>query len=191
MSLDELQRTWQSQPSARLRIEPDLLLQLLRRNQRKFKATIFWRDFREVFVAAVMAVWFAWVGFSGDGWPWLLLSGMCLFVGGFFLIDRFLRRGRAARFGDTLLGCVEASLEDVEHQIWLLKNVFWWYLLPLGIGMVVALIYMAAEVDDTHWFAWALFFLVGLFCAAVFFLVYLFKKNAVSQELEPPPPKKI
>jgi hypothetical protein len=185
MLLDELQRTWQSQEDTRIRVEPMLLLRELRRNQRSFKLTIFWRDFREVFVAAAMAVFLSWNSFSADGWPWLLLAGACVWVGGFILVDRFRRRGRAARFGDTLLGCVESSLDDVEHQIWLLKNVFWWYLLPLAIGMAVALICMAADVDDTHWIAWLTFFLVGLSCAAAFAWVYKINQAAVRNVLEP------
>jgi hypothetical protein len=185
MLLDDLQRTWQSQREARLRVEPELLLREMRRNQRNFKLMIFWRDFREVAVAAAMTVFFAYQGYIGRGWSWVLLGGTCLFVGGFILVDRFRRRGRAARSGDSLLGCVEASLEDVEHQIWLLKNVFWWYLLPLAIGMAVGLIQMAIDVDDTHWFAWGVLFFVGLICAVAFAWVYRINQAAVQNELEP------
>ncbi len=136
-------------------------------------------------MAVALAVFFSWDNFRVDGWPWLLLAGTCVWVGGFILIDRLWRRGRAASFGDTLLGCVEASLDAVEHQIWLLKNVLWWYLMPLAIGMAVALISMSADVRDTHWFAWSVFFLVGLFCAAVFLWVYRINQAAVRKELEP------
>jgi hypothetical protein len=186
MSLDDLQNTWQSQREARLRVEPELLLQELRRNQRNFKAVIFWRDFREVFVAAVMTVFFAWIGLRGDGWPWVFLGGTCLWVGGYFLVDRFRRRGRAAQYGDSLLGCVEASLADVEHQIWLLKNVFWWYLLPLAIGMVVVLVSMTITIQDMPAaMRWAIFLPMGLFCALVFAGVYWINQVAVRKELEP------
>ena len=177
MSLDDLQRTWQSQSGSRLRVEPELLLQELRRNQRNFKLTIFRRDFGEVFVAAVMAVWFAWNGIRGDGWPLVLMGGTCLWVGGFILVDRFRRRGRAARFGDSLLGCVEASLEDVEHQIWLLKNVFWWYLLPPSIGMVILFVH--------SWIHWVPLVGVVSVCALVFAGVYWINQVAVRRELEP------
>jgi hypothetical protein len=186
MLLDELQQTWQSQGEARLRVEPELLFQELRRNQRSFKAMIFWRDFREVFVAAVMTVFFAWIGLSSRGWPWVFLGGTCLWVGGYILIDRFRRRGRAARFGDSLLGCVDASIADVEHQIWLLKNVFWWYLLPLAVGMVVVLVAMAISIDDMPAaIRWATFLPMGLFCALVFAGVYWVNQYAVRQSLEP------
>jgi hypothetical protein len=186
MSLDDLQTTWQSQKEASVRIQPEMLLNELRRNQRNFKRTIFWRDFREVLVAAVMTVFFAYQGISGRGWPWVLLGATCLFVGGFILVDRFRRRGRAARLGDSLVGCVEASLEDVEHQMWLLKNVFWWYLLPLAIGMVVVLVFMATDVDDLPaWIRWVTFSVMGLFCALVFAGVYWINQVAVRAHLEP------
>jgi hypothetical protein len=186
MLLDELQRTWQSQPGAKVRVDAAVLLQQLRRSQRDFKITIFWRDFREVIVAAVMAVWFAWDGFSGDGWPWVLLGATCVWVGGFILVDRFRRRGRAARFGDSLLGCVEASLEDVEHQIWLLRNVFWWYLLPPGIAMAVAFIHMGLKMNtEPSWLGWLLMAPVSIVCVAVFAFVYWLNQYAVRKNLEP------
>jgi hypothetical protein len=186
MSFDELQQTWQSQPGAKVRVDAAALLQQLRRSQRDFKVTIFWRDFREVFVAAAMAVWFAWDGFSGDGWPWVLLGATCVWVGGFIMVDRFRRRGRAARFGDSLLGCVEASLEDVEHQIWLLRNVFWWYLLPPGIGMAVAFVHMGLKMNtEPAWLGWLLMAPVALVCVAVFGFVYWLNQYAVRKHLEP------
>jgi hypothetical protein len=186
MSFDDLQRTWQSQGEARLRVKPELLLAEVRRNQRTFKATIFWRDFREVFVAIVMAIFFAFQGFNGNGWAWVFLGGTCLFVGGYILVDRFRRRGWTARFGDSLLGCVEASLEDVEHQIWLLRNVFWWYLLPLAVGMGVVLVSMAIDTEDLPgWIRWTGFAVFTVFCALVFAGVYWVNQVAVRKELEP------
>ena len=38
--------------------------------------------------------------------------------------------------GDPLLESVKESLTQVEHQIWLLRNVFWWYLLPFTISIL-------------------------------------------------------
>jgi hypothetical protein len=182
--LDDLQKTWQSQPEARVRVESEVLLAELRRNQRNFKLTIFWRDFREVFAAGAMTAFFAYQGFD-KGWPWYLLSGACLWVGGFILVDRYRRRGRAARFGDSLLGCVEASLEDVEHQIWLLRNVLWWYLSPLAIGMAIVLIAMGVQPDDMPWLRWMVMTGVGAFCALVCAGVYWLNQSAVRSHLGP------
>jgi drug/metabolite transporter (DMT)-like permease len=182
--LDDFQKTWQSQPEARVRVAPEVLLAEVRRNQRNFKTMIFWRDFREVFVAAVMTAWFGWAGVH-QGWSWFVLAGGCFFVGMFILADRWRRRGRAARFGDSLLGCVEASLADVEHQIWLLRNVLWWYLLPIAIGMFVVFTQMGFRPDDTPWLRWIVIGGISAICAGAFAFVYWINQHAVRKELEP------
>jgi hypothetical protein len=184
MLLDDLQKTWQSQPEARVRVDPEVLLAELRRNQRTFKLTIFWRDFREVIAAAAMTVFFAYQGIE-KGWSWFLLAGACFWVGGFILVDRYRRRGRAASFGDSMLGCVDASLEAVEHQIWLLRNVLWWYILPLGIAMAVVIVHMGMQPDDLPWFRWIVIGIVGVICAAANVFVYWLNQRAVRTELEP------
>jgi len=185
MSLDVLQQTWQSQKVARIRVEPEMMFRELRRNQRKMKATLFWRDFREVFVAGALAVFFTVRGVRDGSWPWLVLVSGCLWVGGFILVDRFRRRGLAASFGDSLMGCVNASLNELRHQIWLLKNVFWWYLLPLAIGLAVEFIEAAITGGGSAWER-----IVGLiwrigFCALVFAGVYWINQVAVRKQLEP------
>jgi hypothetical protein len=184
MLLDDFQKTWQSQPEARVRVAPEVLLAELRRNQRNFKLTIFWRDFREVLAAAAMTVFFAYQGFD-KGWAWFSLVGGCLWVGGFILVDRYRRRGRAASFGDSLLGCVGASLEAVEHQIWLLRNVLWWYILPLAIGMAITLISMSLQPDDMPWFRWIGVGVIGVILTATNVFVYWLNQWAVRTELEP------
>ena len=53
-----------------------------------------------------------------------------LWVIGFFLVDRLRHRNVPPVAGEPLRRRVELSLAQVEHQIWLLKHVFWWYILP-------------------------------------------------------------
>lgn len=36
----------------------------------------------------------------------------------------------------SVLESLNSALRDVEHQIWLLRNVHWWYLAPLFAGFV-------------------------------------------------------
>ena len=55
---------------------------------------------------------------------------------GFILVDRIRHKQQPSEPGEPLLDCVKVSLTQVEHQIWLLRNVFWWYLLPFTIAIL-------------------------------------------------------
>jgi hypothetical protein len=136
MNFEELQKTWQSHnPGSRITINADVLLAEVRRNQRHFRTMIFWRDAREVGTCGLMTAFFlAW----GIGWGWWsleLLAACCFGVGAFFLVDRWWQRRNKPAIGDSLRACVEGSMREVDHQIWLLRNIFWWYLLPILIGL--------------------------------------------------------
>ena len=56
-------------------------------------------------------------------------------VAAFFLIDRWLAGKRHAPQGDQVLAEIDRAADAVKHQIWLLRNVFWWYLLPIGLSV--------------------------------------------------------
>ena len=71
-------------------------------------------------------------------WTDCLVALACFGVGVFMVVDRLLQRRKQPRRSDSLVGCVETSLHQVNHQIWLLKNVFWWYLLPLSAALGVS-----------------------------------------------------
>ena len=135
MNFEDLQKTWQDQPAgASVTISTDALLKEVRRNQRQFLATIFWRDVREVGVAAWLTWLFARWGIRDHAWALYLLSFACFGVGMFMLVDRWLQYRTRPVANDSLRSCLEMSLRQVNHQIWLLKNIFWSYLLPPLIG---------------------------------------------------------
>lgn len=67
----------------------------------------------------------------------------------------------------------------------MLKNIFWWYLLPLIPGMVAFLIWIAWKLRDAGISAMLLVAVVGLFCALVFWGVYLLNQQAVKKSFEP------
>ena len=46
---------------------------------------------------------------------------------------------------------MESSLAQVEHQIWLLRNVFWWYLLPLALATLAFFGQVAWQVRSGGW----------------------------------------
>jgi hypothetical protein len=143
MSLDELQQAWQSQPASRIRVDGNALLAQLRRNQRSFKSTLFWRDFREVAIALALIPVF-WSAVREQGWHWLSFCAACAWIAGYILVDRWRRRGRKPAKDQSLSECLDHSIDEVEHQIWLLRNVFWWYLLPGALAAIFTFGWIAA-----------------------------------------------
>ena len=136
MTFDELQKTWQSQrASFKLTIDSDLLLREVKRNKRFFESAIFWRDVREVGVAFIMFLFFLYFGLKMKIWSLHATALLTLSVGVFMVVDRIVQKRKRPEPAGTLMGCIESSLAQVVHQIWLLKNVLWWYLLPLGVGI--------------------------------------------------------
>jgi len=187
MNPDELKQAWKTVASQqRLTIEPARLLDEVRRNQRHLETTLFWRDVREVGVCLVMVPVWIWLGRNyALPWSWHLGIPALLWIAGFMLADRMRQRRRQPKPGNPLRECVEASLAQVEHQILLLRNVVWWYLLPPGIAMAAFFAQCAWVARDTHWLAEL--FMVGVVIVAVWILwgVYWLNQRAVRDQLEP------
>src|SRR3954451_17696328 len=120
---DEFKRAWQGQP--RLTVDAELLLKEVQRNEQSFNAMIFWRDFREVGLALVMVPLWIYLGVKNSSpWTYYLTVPVLLWYAGFMLVDR-RRHQRQPSEGESLRRHVEGSLAEVEHQIWLLRNVHW------------------------------------------------------------------
>ena len=136
MNFEQLQKTWRSQDAgAKVTIDTDVLLKEVRRNQHQFRATIFWRDAREVGVSIFMTWLFLHWAIRDRAWPLYLVAFACFGVGTFMAVDRLIQRRKQPASNDSLKACAESSLFQVNHQIWLLKNVLWWYLLPIAAAL--------------------------------------------------------
>jgi phosphoglycerol transferase MdoB-like AlkP superfamily enzyme len=186
MNFEELQKAWQSQnPGATVTINTDLLLKEVRCNQHHFWMTIFWRDAREVGVAAFLTWLFLHWAIRDREWSLYLLSFSCFGVGLFMLVDRWLQRRKRPVTNDPLRSCIEASLLQVNHQTWLLKNVFWWYLLPLAAAIGISIcagIWRTRQAGFSVMKGWVVFVLFGVL---IYWGVYWLNQFAVKKYLEP------
>ena len=138
MNPDNFKQAWQTQSSqTRLTIDAELLLKEVRRNQQCFTAMIFWRDVREVGTALLLVPLWLYLGVKHSlPWTWYLTVPALLWVAGYMLADRMRHKRQPPEPGEPLRQRVESSLAQVEHQIWLLRNVLWWYLLPLALSIL-------------------------------------------------------
>jgi len=186
MTFDELQKRWQSQESGfRLSIDSDMLLREVKRNKRYFELIVFWRDVREAGLCFVMFLFFGYVGLEENFWPLILLALLVLFVAVFLVVDRIVQKGgKKLMTSKGLTSCIEGSLVQVNHQIWLLKNVFWWYLLPMFTGLFIFVGYTAWDArDHIPWFM----FDIAYMAVVVLFMWYVYRLNqkGIRKELEP------
>jgi hypothetical protein len=187
MEPEDFKQAWQA-PTAqrRLTIDAGLLLQEVRRNQQRFEAMIFCRDIREIGTGLLLIP--VWIGMGWKlamPWTWYLALPGLLWIVGFMLVDRWRQRRRPNESGEPLRLHVERSLAQVEHQIWLLGNVFWWYLLPLALPMVAFFAQGAWEARAGGWLtALGLAMAQGL-AVVVFAFIYWLNRKAVLSLLTP------
>jgi hypothetical protein len=197
MKFEDLQNQWQKEGgNAAVQISYDVLLKEIKRSKNYFNAMIFWRDMREIVVGIALVVYFFYAGMREKQlWPLFLIAGCVLFVCLFLLADRLYYRRKNDLQNNTLREYVENSLAQVNHQIWLLRNIFWWNLLPVLLSIVVFNVYVTfsiykklhivrGEIKTT--IAAILYFLISfLITAAIFWGVYWMNQWAVKKELLP------
>ena len=190
MAPDEFQQAWQSPASqTRVTIHTDALRSEVLRNQQNFNHMIWARDVREIGVALLLIpVWFVMGHFMKLPWSWYLMVPSLLGVAGFMLLDRRRHPQNPSPPGASLVQSVEVSLRQVEHQIWLLRNVVWWYLLPFTVPMMIFFVNVSWDFSVRTGQIWAavifLLFLVT-FVLAIYGFIYWINQRAVRMVLEP------
>jgi hypothetical protein len=188
MDPDDLKEAWREQASrGRLTVDAARLDEEVRK-RRQFDSVLFWRDVREVGVSLVMIPVWIYMGVELSlPWAWYLAVPAFLWIAGYMLADRRIQRRREAGPGEPLRRHVESSLRQVEHQIRLLRNVFWWYLLPLALPILAFFGQVAWRVRKIPpWWGSLAFFAIGAAIVAVVFTgVYKANQYAVSAGLEP------
>lgn len=187
MDPDKFQQAWQAHASqTRVTVDADLLLKEVQRNQRDFRATILRRDMIEVGVGSLLLPYWFYAGITHSlPWSWYLTVPALIWLIGFFLVDRKRHPQTPSDPGEPLRSCVKTSLTQVEHQIWLLRNIFWWYLLPPSIS-ILAFFTHVALLRSEDWLE-ALGNASGgfVFLFALYYFVYWLNQRAVRVQLEP------
>lgn len=186
MTFDELQKTWQSQESSfSLSIDSDMLLREIKRNKKHFESAIFWRDVREGGGSILMSVVFLYFGLKMNLWPLFVVALLVLGVGVFVIVDRIVQKRKRPEPAGTLMGCIESSLAQVVHQIWLLKNVLWWYLLPLGGAIAFFVVYVAWMIRGLPGMGLIFLFAYSVLCILLYWGIYHLNQWAVRKKLNP------
>jgi hypothetical protein len=190
MDFAELQRTWREQNGMARAGAPavEAALGRIRRLERRLLV----RDAVEVVAAVGVAVVFGRMALLAPaGWPFLAAALLALGVGAFFVVDRLRRRHRPAAV--DLRSAIARSLDDVEHQIRLLRNVTWWYLAPLSAAVLLVaggtLWGVRAELPAAwpaaRWIVGGALAQVLALVAALFWAIRRMNLHAVENQLRP------
>lgn len=187
MSADDYQKAWRAESEqTRVTVDPELLRMKVQQAHQEFRAMILMRDIREVVVALVMIpLWLYFGSVTSQPWTWYLTVPALLWIMGFIIIDRLRHKQRTGLPGDSLVESAAESMRQVEHQIWLLRNVFWWYLLPCTIGLLVYFTHVALLASQSWIGAIGATALPTLFVIALYYFVYYLNQHAVRTQLEP------
>ncbi|MCH9654827.1 MAG: hypothetical protein K0U86_19280 [Planctomycetes bacterium] len=187
MDPDKYQQAWQAHSSqTRVTIDVDLLRKEVQREEQNFRAMIFWRDFREVVVALLMIPMWFYLGITTSSpWTWYLTVPVLVWIAGFMLVDRLRHKQKPSEPGESLLQCVEESLPQVEHQIWLLRNIFWWYLLPPSVSIMAFFAHTFWMVSSVWWEFLFAILVSGLGLFVLYAAIYFLNQRAVREQLEP------
>lgn len=187
MNPDDFKQAWQDQASqTRLAIDTDRLVEQVRDDQQKFAAMIFWRDVREVGTAVVLLP--IWIGL-GVGlalpWTWYLTLPVLVWIAGYMLVDLLRHRRQPDDPAEPLRQRVETSLTQVDRQIWLLRRVLWWYLLPMFVSIMIFVGHIAWLSRAGVWGAALLIAILGGVVSFVHVSIYRLNQTAVQTVLEP------
>lgn len=187
IDLDNYQQAWQSQASqTRVTIDTNLLQKEVQRNQQDFQATIFRRDFTEVVMGLLLLpVWVIMGVMLTLPWTWYLTVPAIIWVIGFFLVDRMRHPQTPSDPSEPLIKCVKNSLTQMEHQIWLVRNVFWWYLLPYSLSLMTFFVHTFWLASSAWWEFLAITTISGGFLLIVYGAVYYLNQYAGCSNLEP------
>jgi len=139
MNDDELKKLWQQQPLRDPAPPPAQLVSAMKGKTTQLRRTLLARDVRELLACVVVGVIFG-IYFFTEPAPVARLGALITVAGSMFIAGRILHARRAtpaAKPDATVVESLRAELHSVRTQSQLLRSVWWWYLLPLAVGVLV------------------------------------------------------
>ena len=87
--------------------------------------------------------------------------------------------------GEPLLHCMKVSLTQVENQIWLLRNFFWWGLLPISVSALAFFAHVAWLSRSGGWLTTLFLVVVIVVAGSIIAVVHFLNQRVLRLELEP------
>jgi len=189
MNLDDLKANWKQQQSKLADDQFDEIASRVAERSSWFEKTILRRDLIETAAAIFVAFGFGYPLVRHVDWPWLARLGMAIIIMGAVEIIVVMhwtrRRGGRARYDSPLTEFCAVEIARVDRQIWLLRNVSWWYSGPIILGCCVFFFGILIALPELPTWAW--FVALAIFFAFLLlgWIIYRMNQQAVHTELLP------
>jgi CubicO group peptidase (beta-lactamase class C family) len=177
---EALKQLWQQQRfDAPPRFSGEEQIAAMKRKMKKFDRTIFWRDSRESLAAIFVIAWFGVMFFKVPALMPRIGCAIIVLAGAFVCWYPISRKRRVAKTAPDapVAETLRCELQKVEVQIRLLRSVLWWYLLPLGVGVLV--FYFGLQPSRSSKLGFS------VFVAALYGFIYWLNQHAVKKQLLP------
>jgi len=103
-----------------------------------------------------------WTPLRLPDWDFLLVAFACAGLGTFRLVNRIVQRRKQTTSHDPLKACIEASLNEVNNDIWLQRSVFWWCWMPFTTTLAVSFCYASLRLHTPRFLAFLVLFVIPL-----------------------------
>ncbi|MEY3774556.1 MAG: hypothetical protein RLZZ129_1336 [Verrucomicrobiota bacterium] len=186
MKWHELENLWQTQPAAPAAASWDEAA--FETQRRRFARSLARRDWLEAGTGLFVAVMFSLPPLlaGAAAWPAWIAVALVLGVTAVFVRERRRARRAAPAPEAPLRTRLEAEIRELEHQRRLLRNVAWWYLLPLMSAVVLLIwaVHLALPGNLTSAMIWRLVWF-GAIMAGVAAVTLWLNRQAVRRTIEP------
>ncbi|MGD0616933.1 MAG: hypothetical protein ABSB67_04650 [Bryobacteraceae bacterium] len=151
-SNDELRDLWQQPAGDPARTGEDMLTLVIEKT-RKMDRQIAIRNTRECLAAAAVTIFFGWFAWRAPGsierigWTITALSGIWIA----FYILRFGKGPGQPDRTASVMAYSSLLAENYDRQIRLLRNVKYWYLLPIWVGMAIGMVGASLRTHEQAW----------------------------------------
>ncbi len=183
MNLEEYENLWHSEAHGKVHTDRELLEKIILERIHDYDRNILRRNLREIIAGFLMIPAFIVIGvFTRQPWSWYLIITAIVWLIGFILVDRHQQNRRRGGPADSFSARVEQSIVDLRHDIWLLKRVVYWYLLPFYVTICGYFIHLAI-LGDKESLLFSLLLLV--FVTALYTWVWYINQQAVKKDRLP------
>lgn len=136
----DLDALWAAQDETVRIADEAELINSLRATHRRENKILGWLNIQEVVPALALAVFYLWLASDVDSRQWSLLAAAAcaLALGAFLVLSTVQQRVAERAFSTSMRGELQRSLSQAHHRAWLYRNIGWWYLAPIAIGLGLA-----------------------------------------------------